>query len=85
MTALDYGAIGMLVFSAGLAIAVLVFLASWPGRVAKSRGHPYRSAVTVGGWVTLIGGGVFWPLVLIWAYAGSPDIEDDMPEAEDAS
>ncbi|WP_366140690.1 DUF3302 domain-containing protein [uncultured Shimia sp.] len=43
-------------------------------RLARTaRDHPYRTAVTIGGWVTLIGGGVFFPLVLIWAYAGTPD------------
>ena len=73
MTGLDYAALAMLALMAGLAIALLVFLGGWPGRVASARAHPYRSAVMIGGWVTLIAGGVFWPLVLIWAYAGTPE------------
>ncbi|SLN11095.1 Inner membrane protein YiaW [Falsiruegeria litorea R37] len=75
MTALDYIAIGMILFMAGLGIGVFVFLGGWPGRVAAKRRHPYRSAVSVGGWITLIAGGVLFPLVLIWAYAGSTDAE----------
>ncbi len=75
MTALDYIAIGMILFMAGLGIGVFVFLGGWPGRVAAKRQHPYRSAVSIGGWVTLIAGGVLFPLVLIWAYAGSTDAE----------
>ncbi|MBE1282205.1 MAG: DUF3302 domain-containing protein [Rhodobacteraceae bacterium] len=75
MTALDYAAIGMLLFMAALGIGVFVFLGGWPGRVAAKRRHPYQSAVSIGGWVTLIAGGVLFPLVLIWAYAGSTDAE----------
>lgn len=75
MTGLDYAALGMLAFMVALAIGVIVFIGGWPGRVATQRNHPYRSAVTIGGWVTLIAGGVFFPLVLVWAYAGTPDAE----------
>ncbi|UWQ89550.1 DUF3302 domain-containing protein [Rhodobacteraceae bacterium M382] len=75
MTALDYIAIGMILFMVGLGIGVFVFLGGWPGRVAAQRRHPYRAAVSVGGWVTLIAGGVLFPLVLIWAYAGSTDAD----------
>ena len=75
MTTLDYIAIGMILFMVGLGIGVIVFLGGWPGRVAAKRKHPYRSAVSIGGWVTLVAGGVLFPLVLIWAYAGSTDAE----------
>ena len=75
MTSLDYVALGMLLFMAILGICVFVFLGGWPGRVAAKHNHPYLSAVTIGGWVTLIAGGIFYPLVLIWAYAGSTDAE----------
>ncbi|MEP1931354.1 MAG: DUF3302 domain-containing protein [Hoeflea sp.] len=49
-------------------IAALVFLAMLPGRIAKSRDHPQAEAITIGGWIGLIFGGVFWPVVLIWAF-----------------
>ena len=73
MNGLDYAAIAILLFMVALGIVVVWFLGGWPGRAATARNHPYRTAVTIGGWVTLLAGGVFWPLVLIWAYAGSPD------------
>ena len=75
MTALDYIAIGNILFMVGLGIGVFVFLGGWPGRVAAKRQHPYLSAVTIGGWITLIAGGVLFPVVLMWAYAGSTDAE----------
>ena len=75
MSGLDYAAIAILVFMVALALVVFWFLGGWPGRAAAARNHPYRTAVTIGGWVTLVAGGVFWPLVLIWAYAGNRDTE----------
>lgn len=40
-----------------LPVLAMVFIAgSLPGRIAKSRGHPWAQAVTVAGWVTLIFG-----------------------------
>ncbi len=80
MTGLDYAALGMLAFMVALAIGAVRFVGGWPGRVATKRNHPYRSAVAVGGWITLIAGGVFFPIVLIWAYAGSPDAVSEGPE-----
>ncbi|MDV7146002.1 DUF3302 domain-containing protein [Tropicimonas sp. TH_r6] len=85
MTALDQVALGILVFMAVVAVAVLVFFGGWPGRVAAARNHPYRSAVSIGGWITLIAGGVFYPLVLIWAYAGSTDAEVEAAAEETAA
>jgi hypothetical protein len=75
MSGLDYAALFVLAFLGGLLVGVLLFLGSWPGRAAAKRRHPYQSAVTIGGWVSLFGGGIFYPLVLIWAYAGSTDAE----------
>jgi len=75
MTALDYAAIGVLVFTACVLVALLAVLATWPARVARARRHPYLTAVSVGSWATRVFGGVFWPLVLIWAYTGCPDAE----------
>ena len=75
MTVLDYIAIGMLALMACLGIGVIVLIGGWPARVAAKRRHPYRTAVSIGGWVSLIAGGVLFPLVLIWAYAGSTDAD----------
>jgi len=83
MSGLDAVAIIILLLLPLLGIAAFVFLGGWPGRVATRRGHEYADAITVGGWVTLVLGAVFWPLVLMWAYAGgsepeSPTDSDDI-------
>lgn len=84
LTALDYVALGVLVFIAAILVGVFVFLGGWPGRVATKRRHPYTSAVSIGGWVTLVAGGVLYPIVLIWAFAGSTDAEVEQVEMGDA-
>jgi hypothetical protein len=53
-------------------VAVVLFLAALPGRIARSRHHPWAQAVTVAGWVTFFLGFALWPLVLIWAYVDVP-------------
>jgi len=52
--------------------SVIVFLAMLPGMIAKKREHPWKQAVTVAGWVTLLLGFALWPLALIWAYVDVP-------------
>ena len=58
MTGLDYAAWFVLVFLAVLGIAVVLFIGSLPGRIAKKREHPYAEAISVGGWVTMLAGGI---------------------------
>ena len=53
-------------------VAIFVALGMMPGHIARRRGHPWAQAIAVGGWAALIFGGVFWPLVLIWAYVDTP-------------
>ena len=53
-------------------VAIFVLLGMLPGMVARQRNHPWAEAVSIGGWVTLIFGFVFWPLVMIWAYVDVP-------------
>jgi hypothetical protein len=53
-------------------VAVLIFLAMLPGKIAKERRHPWAHAVTVAGWVSLFLGFALWPVVLIWAYVDVP-------------
>jgi hypothetical protein len=72
MALLDIFAWIVLIVLALSTIAVIVFLAMLPGMIADSRGHPWATAVKVGGWVTLFLGFVLWPIVLIWAYVDVP-------------
>lgn len=46
----------------------LVWLGGLPGSIARSRGHPNASAISVCGWVGIITFGVFWLVALVWAY-----------------
>ena len=67
----------LILIASGLA---MFFIAGYlPGHIAKSRGHPWAQAVTVAGWVTLIFGFVFWPLVMIWAYVDFPEKRESKP------
>jgi threonine/homoserine/homoserine lactone efflux protein len=53
-------------------VAIIVFLATLPGMIARKRKHPWAQAVTVAGWVTLFLGFALWPLALIWAFVDVP-------------
>ncbi len=72
MDAISIFALIILIILVATFVGVFVFLAMWPGRVAKARNHPQAEAILVGGWVTLIAGAVLWPVVLIWAYLKPP-------------
>jgi hypothetical protein len=72
MSGLDFFAWIVLIVLAVSAVAVVIFLATLPGQIAKTRNHPWTQAVTVAGWVTLFLGFVLWPVVLIWAYVDIP-------------
>ena len=69
MDGFDIAAFVVMGILAGMAIAVFVFLGGWPGRIARRLNHPYVDAISIGGWITLVFGGVGYPFVLIWAYA----------------
>jgi len=72
MSGLDVFAWIVLIVLVASTAFVVVFMAMWPGMVAKRRNHPWAEAVTIGGWVTLFLGFVLWPIVLIWAYVDVP-------------
>lgn len=69
MDSLDIAAFVVMGLLVAIGVGVIIFFGGWPGRVAKRLNHPYQEAISVGGWVTLIAGGVAWPFMLIWAYA----------------
>lgn len=84
MTGIDIFALIILITIACTGVGVFVYLAMWPGKVAKQRGHAQAEAIQVGSWVTLIAGGIFWPLVVIWAYYQAPETSQgsDVQEGE---
>ena len=65
MAVVDIFAWIVLVVLIAMLVAIFVLLGMLPGMVARKRGHPWAEAVSIGGWVTLIFGFVFWPLVMI--------------------
>ncbi len=55
-----------LIVFALLALAVVVFIAAWPGRIAKSHKHPQSAAINICGWLGLPTG-ILWVLAMVWA------------------
>ena len=48
-------------------VALVVFLGSLPGRIARQRGHPQAAAINVAAWLGLVTG-ILWLLPLTWAF-----------------
>jgi len=83
MDGFDIAAFVLMAILAGMAIGVFVFLGGWPGRVARRLDHPYAEAISIGGWITLVFGGVGFPFMLVWAYAppgGTGKTVNSVPE-----
>lgn len=70
MPLLDVFALIVLIVLLLAAIVLFALLGALPGRVAHTRKHPQADAVAVGGWLGMLFGGVLWPVMMIWAYAG---------------
>ena len=68
MTGLDIFALIVLFILLLTSVAIWVALAALPGQIAKKRNHPQAEAVNLGGWLGALLGGVFWPIVLVWAF-----------------
>lgn len=49
------------------AVAAVVALAGWPGRLAAQRQHPQREAVQAAGWLGLLFPPL-WLLAAVWAH-----------------
>ncbi|WP_434051241.1 MAG: DUF3302 domain-containing protein [Roseibium sp.] len=68
-----YFALFVLIVLCASAVAIWVFLAITPGRIADQRGHPRADAVRVCGYWGALTLGILMPLAFIWAYAdGAP-------------
>jgi hypothetical protein len=65
---LDYFALVVLLLLASAVVAIAVFLAVLPGRIARDRGHPHADAIGVCGWWGVLTLGLLYPLAFIWAY-----------------
>ena len=72
MTSLDILALLILILSGLISVGLFCVLAMLPGRIAHARNHTHADAVQIGGWASLLFGGLFWPLILVWAYMSDP-------------
>lgn len=48
-------------------IAIVVWLAMLPGKIAFKREHPQAEAIRMAGWLGILTG-IVWILAMIWAY-----------------
>jgi hypothetical protein len=51
-----------------LALTVFWILHVWPERVALARDHPQKEAIQALCLMSLVFGGMLWPLAMLWAY-----------------
>ena len=89
VTGLDVFALIVLLVLLGSVVAGALFLAMWPGRVARERGHPSADAIAVCGWWGLVTMGILLPLAWIWAYTWPPGgvaaLDEGEAQGEDAA
>jgi hypothetical protein len=74
-TPLDWVALGVVIFGTIAAITVFLVVHEIPYKVAKKRAHPHCDAIHAACWISVFTGGLIWPLTLIWAYLGTPQLE----------
>jgi CBS domain containing-hemolysin-like protein len=68
-TIADYLAIFVLVFVPGLLIYVFWMIHILPEKIAERRGHPQADAIKTLCLLSLMFGGLLWPLAWLWAYS----------------
>jgi hypothetical protein len=77
LSLLDIFAWIVLIVLAASSIAVFCIVGALPGMVARSRNHPWASAVRAAGWIALLCGFALWPIALIWAFVDVPAHKQD--------
>ncbi|MFM4704791.1 DUF3302 domain-containing protein [Aeromonas bivalvium] len=71
--ALDYIALGILVFVVLVMFYGIIVIHDIPYEIAKHRQHPHQDAIHVAGWVSLFTLHVLWPFLWIWATLYRPE------------
>jgi len=65
----DYMALFVIIFVPGVLIAVFWMVHILPEKVAYKRGHPQADAIKTLCLLSLVFGGLLWPLAWLWAYS----------------
>ena len=68
-TVADYMAIFVIIFVPGVLIALFWMVHILPEKVAYKRGHPQADAIKTLCLLSLVFGGLLWPLAWLWAYS----------------
>src|SRR6185436_45434 len=68
-TIADYMAIFVLIFVPGLLIALFWMVHILPEKIAYKRGHPQADAIKTLCLLSLVFGGLLWPIAWLWAYS----------------
>ena len=77
MSGLDIFAFIVLIVLVVAAVVIWFLLAMLPGQIAKKRNHPQAEAINVGGWLGALLGGLFWPIVLVWAFSKTGNVTSE--------
>ena len=65
---LIYGVTSAIIFGISIMAVFGVYrLGSLPGRIARSRGHPRATAISICGWLGVLIF-VIWPIAFLWAH-----------------
>jgi hypothetical protein len=68
-TVADYLAILVLIFVPALLIYLFWMIHILPEKIAEKRGHPQADAIKTLCLLSLVFGGLLWPLAWLWAYS----------------
>ena len=68
-TIADYMAIFVIVFVPALLIYLFWMIHILPEKIAERRGHPQADAIRTLCLLSLVFGGLLWPLAWLWAYS----------------
>ena len=75
-TIADYMAIFVLVFVPALLIYLFWMVHILPEKIAERRGHPQAEAIKTLCLLSLVFGGLLWPLAWLWAYSKPVLLQD---------
>src|SRR5688572_4900237 len=90
-TMADYIAVFVLIFVPALLLYVFWMIHILPEKIAERRGHPQADAIKTLCLLSLVFGGLLWPLAWLWAYSkpvfhkmayGTDRIEHEAPPAD---